>query len=144
MIQIYECLRMIPMVTNNTNKTKLFYPELSYTLVGICFFVHNELGRFARERQYGDSIEKKLKESKILYKRECAIGDSNNVADFIIEDKIAIELKAKRILIKEDYIQIQRYLQESKLRLGLLINFRDKYIKPTRIVRIDSKNKNNY
>ena len=121
--------------TNNTNK--IIHPELSYLVTGVCFSVHNELGRYAREKQYGDAIEQKLDESRIPYKREVRIGDSGDIVDFFIDDKILIELKAVRFLLKEYYFQIQRYLQTSRLRLGLLINFRNRYLKPVRIVRID-------
>lgn len=58
-----------------------------------------------------------------------------------MENRIALELKAKRGLLSEDYVQIQRYLQESQLKLGLLVNFRDKYLKPNRIVKIDTHHK---
>ncbi len=58
--------------------------------------------------------------------------------DLVIEDKVALEFKAKRILTKEDYYQMQRYLQESGLKLGILVNFRDKLIRPKRVVRIDN------
>lgn len=58
--------------------TQLLYPELSYVIVGICFAIHNELGPYAREKQYGDLIEKKLKEIGIPYKREVSISDSRN------------------------------------------------------------------
>ena len=44
-------------------KTKVLYPEFSYKIVGICFGVHNELGRFQREKQYSNLIETKLKEN---------------------------------------------------------------------------------
>lgn len=125
------------MLRMDTNK--LIYPELSYTLVGICFATHNELGPYSREKQYGDLIEKKLKESNILYKRELSIGDSGNKIDFLIDNKIILELKTERIITKEDYYQVQRYLQETRIKLGLLVNFRNKYLKPIRIVRIDSK-----
>jgi len=131
----------ILMSTNDTNfvdkKNKLIYPNLSYTLTGICFKVHNELGPYAREKQYGDAIELKLKEAGLSYKREFKLNDSGNIRDFIIDDKIIMELKTRRILSKIDYFQVQRYLQESRKRLALLINFRNKYIKPVRIVRID-------
>src|SRR3989344_4216986 len=129
---------MMRMATNSKVSEKILYPELSYQITGILFDVHNELGPYAREKQYGDLIEEKLKESKIEYEREKSIGSSGNVLDFIMDEKIIIELKAVRILTREHYRQIQNYLQSTKLDLGLLVNFRNKYIKPARIIRINS------
>ena len=129
----------ILMNTNNTNTNKkLIYPELSYLLTGICFDVHNKLGRYAREKQYCDFIETKLKELKISFKREYAVKDTGNRVDFLIDDKIILEIKAKRFILREDYYQLQRYLQILNIKLGLLINFRNRYLKPLRVVRIDT------
>lgn len=124
------------MNTNNTNK--IIYPELSYLLTGVCFDIHNNLGRFSREKQYCDALETKLKESKIPYKREFNIKNTGNILDFVIDNKIVMEIKAKHILLKEDYYQIQRYLQILNAKLGLLINFRNRYLKPVRIIKIDT------
>ncbi|MBI5530840.1 MAG: GxxExxY protein [Candidatus Doudnabacteria bacterium] len=121
----------------NSQKTVLFYPELSYEITGALYKVHNELGMYGREKQYGNIFEQKLKDKGIAYIREGRIGDSGNIVDFIVENKIIIELKAKRILLKEDYEQLQRYLQSTGIKLGILVNFRNKYIHPVRVVKID-------
>jgi len=118
--------------------SKLIYPEESYELTGILFEVHNELGRYCREKQYCDLIEKKLIERKKEYKREYRVLDTGNITDLIFENKIVLEAKAKNSTTKEDYYQIQRYLQATNIKLGFLVNFRDRYLKPIRVVRIDT------
>lgn len=133
------------MDTNNTNTNgKLIYPELSYLITGICFSVHNQLGRFAREKQYSDLIEDKLKELKIPYEREFQIKKTGNIVDFWVDSKIILEIKAKRFILKEDYYQLQRYLQMLNKKLGLLVNFRNRYLKPIRIIRIDTDTRHKF
>lgn len=124
-------------VTNKTMSERVIYPELSYGITGILFAVHNELGQYAREKQYGDLIERHFEEAAMPYGREFPIGDTGNILDFIVDNKIVLELKATRILTKEHYRQIQNYLQQTGLKLGILVNFRQKYLKPARIIRID-------
>lgn len=36
---------------------KIIYSELSYTIVGILYEAHNELGRYVNEKQCADYIE---------------------------------------------------------------------------------------
>ena len=66
------------------------------------------------------------------------MADSGNVADFIIDEKILIELKAARTMSKDCYRQIQNYLQQTKIKLGILVNFREFKLMPKRILRIDA------
>ncbi|OGZ78609.1 MAG: hypothetical protein A2528_01290 [Candidatus Staskawiczbacteria bacterium RIFOXYD2_FULL_37_9] len=119
---------------------ELLYPDLSYKLNGILFKVHNNLGQFRGEKEYGDLIENYLKESGVNYEREKTLPVSfendqqRNRVDFLIEDKIILELKAKRFVEKEDYYQVKRYLEALNKSLGILVNFRRKYITPKRIV----------
>ena len=95
-------------------KVKLIFPKLSYKIIGILFEVHNELGRFCSERQYCDLLEQKLKQNNIRYIREKNIGKiKGDRVDFCIEDKIVIDCKAKKFITKEDYLTLQRYLQNS-------------------------------
>lgn len=120
---------------------KIILKELSYKINGILFDVHNELGRYCREKQYGDLFENKLKVENFKYEREKPVpveGIDNmftNKVDFVINGELLVELKAKPIVTKEDYYQTQRYLSACGLQLGLIVNFRNKYLKPTRVVR---------
>ena len=120
---------------------KIIYPELSYQINGVLFAVHNQLGRFCNEKQYSDAIENCLQKIKLEYKREVVLPPSfeneqqgRNRIDFVIGDKIILEVKAKRILEKVDYYQALRYLGAYNKKLAIVVNFRDKYLKPKRII----------
>ena len=122
------------MIANDTNN-KILYKELSYKLNGVLFNVHNKLGRFSREKQYGDELESLLKDVGIEYKREFVVSDGNRV-DFLIDNQIILDIKAKRLVTKDDYYQILRYLQSGGFKLGLIVNFRNTYLKPKRIINL--------
>lgn len=122
-------------------QSNVLYPELSYAINGLCFTIHNKLGRFRNERQYADALEEKLKDSSLKYAREKSLppsfeGEHNNrnIPDFIVEDKVVIDIKAKRLITKEDYFQMKRYLISSGLHLGIIVNFRQNVLTPKRIV----------
>jgi GxxExxY protein len=85
--------------------SELIYPDLSYEITGALFKVQNNLGRFCNEKQYADAIEQELKVRKIKYEREKILPPSfeaetqgRNRIDFVIEDKIILEIKAKKNL----------------------------------------------
>ncbi len=120
---------------------KIIFSQESYILTGLCFDVHNEKGRFAREKQYSDALEKKFQELHIPYVREERHDQDGNILDFVLYDKIVLEVKAKRLIERRDYYQLQRYLQSTNRKLGLLVNFRNRYLKPIRVIRIDTKAK---
>ena len=111
--------------------------DLSYELVGVFYKTHDALGQYAREKQYGDMLEKELEEKRLYFEREkliSRIGIDKNRADFVVENKILIELKAKPAITREDYYQVQRYLEILNLRLGIIVNFRQRYLNPKRVV----------
>lgn len=117
---------------------QIIYPELSYQLNGIFFKIHKEHGRYCREKQYSDALEKEFKEKNIKFFREKKIDKifqfTGNICDFIVEDCIIIDVKAKKFISKEDFYQMKRYLMSSNNKLGLIVNFRDDFIKTKRVL----------
>lgn len=121
----------------NDPQKNIIEKELSYKLGGIFFEIQNELGRFCRERQYSDALSQKLEKHGLKFQRELPIeiaGRKSNFADFIVENRILIEVKAKPFIEKDDYFQTLRYLEALDLELALLINFRNKYLKAQRLL----------
>ncbi|MEM2175408.1 MAG: GxxExxY protein, partial [Candidatus Micrarchaeia archaeon] len=138
LLKAYETvIRNIRMRPNMTNNIRIIEKDLSYKLNGLFFEIHKELGRFAREKQYADLLEEKLKNNNIKFKREIILKFNDRiikVPDFIIEDKILVELKRKPVNTKDDYKRIIRYLEITGLELGILVNFGLEYLKPRRIL----------
>lgn len=120
---------------NGKSKIALLYEEQTFKLNGLAFAVQNQLGRFSREKQYSNFYETLLVEAKIPYQRELVIGDSGNILDFFVYNCTPLEIKAKPYITKEDYYQLQRYLKALNAELGIIYNFRDRYLKPKRILR---------
>ncbi|MFA6294936.1 MAG: GxxExxY protein [Candidatus Paceibacterota bacterium] len=120
---------------------KIIQKELSYKICGLCFKTQNELGRFRSERTYADYIEKLLTINNIPFKREETVGsfieekvNRRNIPDFIIDNKILLDLKAKDLVTRDDYHQMKRYLTASNLKLGLIVNFRQEHISLKRVL----------
>lgn len=109
---------------------EIIYKELSYQLNGIFYSIYNAMGNIYSERQYQDALEAKLKREKLKYEREkdlffsledCKI--KGNKADFMVENKIVIDLKVKKYITRKDYKQMLRYLRAGNYKLGLIVNF---------------------
>lgn len=126
----------------------LIYPELSYQIIGILFEVHNLLGNRYQEKYYQRAVAVKLKKSKLSFKKELSVAlviDNEKIGkyslDFLIEDKIILELKTKPLFTANDYRQIKAYLQATNLKLGILANFFGESLEYKRI--LNSKCKDN-
>jgi GxxExxY protein len=61
-----------------------------------------------------------------------------------IENKIIVDFKAKRLITKEDYYQMRRYLSTYNKKLGMIVNFRCRSIAPKRILNSELLKKHSY
>lgn len=121
---------------------ELIYKEESYKIIGICMEVQRELGEVFNEVVYGDALEIEFIDNSVNYSREIkyAISYKGNIlrhqykADFIIDNKIVLEIKAIECLTSSHVKQTLNYLAVSKLKLGLLINFGEDSLKYKRVV----------
>ena len=111
--------------------TDLIYKDEAYELTGICMEVHNELGPGLLEIIYKEAIEWELDDRMIQYQREKEypvyykkhLLRKKFNADFVVYDKIILEVKSKESISNEDIAQTINYLKLSGCRLGLIVNF---------------------
>jgi GxxExxY protein len=133
-----------PMRTDGSEE--ILYEDLSYKLVGILYKVKRELGIGHKENIYKNAIEIELNNENISYIREPSIQVEyyNKMIgvyrpDFIIDDKIIIEVKSVGRLSKEYVKQAFHYLKGTKYKLALLVNFGFKDIEIKRIINTKLK-----
>lgn len=121
----------------------LLYAEESFKINGAIYEVHKALGPGLLEKVYQEALEKELKFQGIPFEREKSFTitykgeelEQKYIADFVIYDKIVVELKAVEELLPVHKAQVINYLAITELKLGLLVNFNTRQVKPERIVR---------
>jgi len=108
----------------------LKFGDLTYKVRGAVFEVYNTLGYGHKEQVYQKALEKEFKKRNILYKKEENLdvkykGEKvgNYRPDFVVEDKLIIELKAVEFMPKTYEEQLIHYLKTTGFPVGLLVNF---------------------
>ena len=104
--------------------------------------IYRILGKGFLEIVYKDALEYELKKLNILFKREkeFPINYKDTVlshkfyADYVVFEKIIIEVKSSKSIIDENTKQILNYLTVTKFKLGLIINFGESSLKYKRLV----------
>jgi len=123
---------------------EIIYKDLCYRLNGLCYEVQNKLGSACSEKQYQGALEFKLKTSGLNYEREKDLlfefkegNIAGNKADFVIENQIVIDAKAKKYITRSDYKQMLRYLKAGHYKLGLIVNFWGNEVMIKRVINSD-------
>jgi len=108
----------------------LLYGDLTDAIIGAAIQVHRWLGPGQLESTYQRALAKELAFCGIRYRaqvpitswyRDEAVGEF--FADFVVEDKVILELKVVSRLLPVHRAQLVSYLRATDLRLGLLLNF---------------------
>ena len=104
--------------------------NLTYQVIGCAMKVHKLLGNGFQELVYQRSLAIEFERAGIVFSREveqCVYYDGINIgkrkADFVVDEKIIIELKAVANLENIHIIQAKNYLVAFNFPIGLLINF---------------------
>lgn len=120
----------------------LIYKEESYQIIGKCMEVHNNLGPGFLEIVYKDALELEFKKSGITYEREKeypvnykgVILPHKFYADFVVFDKIILEVKGVSGIADEFVAQAINYLKVSNNKLALIVNFGELRLNYKRVV----------
>ena len=118
--------------------------EISDRILDCCFKVHRNLGPGLFESVYEEILAFEMSAIHLKFERQKAIslkyGEIKLVvafrADFIVENKVIIELKSVETILPVHKKQLLTYLKIAKCKLGLVINFNTELMKDgiTRIV----------
>ena len=110
-------------------RADLLYPDLSFKIVGVLIDVYKQLGPGHQERYYQKAVAVGLQTAKIHFiEQYCVPLKFNNVhigkyfIDFLIEDKIILELKKSTFIPKSTFDQVKGYLTSTHLDLAIIAN----------------------
>jgi len=125
------------------NQIEFPLKEETDIILGIAIEVHRILGAGFLEIVYKDAIEHELINKKIAFVREQeykiqykeVVLKHMFFADFVIFDKVIVEVKAKQGGISaEDLAQTLNYLKVSGCKVGLILNFAGAKLQIKRVI----------
>ncbi len=117
------------------------YSDITGKVIGAAMQVHKVLGNGFQEVIYQRALAIELKKNGLSFQRELempifydGLDIGTRRVDFLVEDKVMVELKA--IIRLEDVHLAQgiNYLEAYKLEIGLLINFGAKSLEFKRLI----------
>jgi GxxExxY protein len=115
---------------------KIIYKELSYKIIGILFDVYNDLGYGYQEKYYEKAIAKYFEEIGIEFQRQVPYKISikgeiigRYYLDFLVENKVVLEIKKGDYFSKRNISQIKGYLKVTKMKLAIIACFTSKGVK---------------
>ena len=114
-----------------SKSAEYIYKDLTYKIIGAVYAVHKELGSVHKEVIYHRALALELKDNSIPFVEEKAIAVTYKgkkvgeyKPDFIIDDKVILEIKVLPALTKAAQDQAYYYAKGNKIQIGITDQFR--------------------
>lgn len=117
------------------------YNEITNKILKSAVDVHKSLGPGFVEKIYQRALAVELRSNKLNFEREKElkiiyknIDLGFEKVDFVVEEKVLVELKAVSEILDLHIAQILSYLKASKIEVGLILNFAKRRLEIKRVV----------
>ena len=121
---------------------ELLYKELTFAVIGAAMEVHKFLGPGFLEAVYQSALARELTLRGIAFEQQVRLPVSYKdvlvgeyIADFIIDGKLIVEIKAVSNFNSQHQAQAMHYLAATGLRLALLLNFGARSLEHRRVIK---------
>ena len=115
--------------------------QITEKIIGIAMKIHNKLGPGFVEKIYEKAMAYEFKKEKIQFSEQSEIKVKYEQielgyqrVDFLVEEKVIVELKCVAELSNIHFAQMLSYLKTTDKRVGLILNFAEKKLGIKRIV----------
>lgn len=123
--------------TENTETTEIELNGLTKRIIGAAIEVHRVLGPGLLESAYEECLARELLLQGLSFKRQQPLPvtfkdlhlDCTYRLDFVVEERVILELKAVEKILPVHEAQLLTYLRLSGLKLGLILNFNASVLK---------------
>lgn len=119
----------------------MLHSELTRNIIGAAMEVHGILGSGFLESVYEEALAIEFDLRRIPYERQKPIDvrykgrpAKQFICDFVVSDKVLVELKAIKEISDIEQAQVLNYLKSSRLNLGLLLNFGSSSLEIKRLI----------
>jgi GxxExxY protein len=118
------------------------YADITHKIIGSAMKVHSTLGNGFQEVIYQRALAIEMGKQDLSFKRELEMPiyyDGQEIGtrrvDFLVEDKVMVELKALIKLEDVHLAQAINYLEAYRLEVGLLLNIGAKSLEYRRVIK---------
>lgn len=130
----------------NMKETDYKYSDITGKIIGSAMTVHSQLGNGFQEVIYQRALAIEMKKRGLNFQRELEMPifyDEYKIGtrrvDFLVEEKVMVEIKAIIQLEDVHLAQAINYLEAYHLEVGLLINFGAKSLQFKRLIHSQNR-----